>query len=198
MIRHPFVEAEVRSNIEREDSNWFTKASRRTTKFKKGRRFEETSSIWSDAKPAFMILQSNKCVFCERLFGGPEDSRIEMDLEHFRPKSSVVPWSRPDGQTGYPADTGGASPGGYYWLAYDIANYAASCKTCNTIHKSNAFPIAGERCMTHGDPDALEAERPYLCYPIGEVDVDPEELITFTGTIAVPRAASGFARSVRS
>ncbi|MBY5828654.1 hypothetical protein HFN47_00860 [Rhizobium leguminosarum] len=193
MIRYSLDEEQIRSNIVREDRTWFAKTATRTAKFKRERQYAEKSAIWSAAKPAFMIAQNNKCLFCERVFGSPDDSRIEMDLEHFRPKSSVMPWVRPEGSDGYPADTGQGS-GGYYWMAYDISNYAASCKTCNTLHKSNCFPIAGARRLQHDEVASLSSERPYLCYPLGNQDEDPENIITFTGTIAVPAAADGFNR----
>jgi hypothetical protein len=38
---------------------------------------------------------------------------------------------------------------------------------------------------------ALSGELPYLCYPLGTVDDDPEELVTFVATIAKPRATGG-------
>ena len=41
-----------------------------------------------------MLLQFDKCAFYERPFTGPDESRIEMDLEHYRPKSAVLEWSR--------------------------------------------------------------------------------------------------------
>ncbi|NTA84818.1 hypothetical protein G6L13_30685 [Agrobacterium tumefaciens] len=193
MIRYALDENQIRSNIILEDATWFAKTARRTAKFKRERQYAEKSTIWSAAKPAFMIAQKNKCLFCERAFSGPNDSRIEMDLEHFRPKSSVTPWVRPLGADGYPEDTGQGSDG-YYWLAYDISNYAASCKTCNTLHKSNCFPIAGTRLAQHDAQATLSSERPYLCYPLGDQDEDPENIITFAGTIAIPAAAGGFNR----
>jgi hypothetical protein len=195
MIRHPLNSAQLRADIEKVDATWFTKAEKRTKKLVRSGAFDEKSSIWSAAKPAFMLLQSNKCAFCERPFSGPNESRIEMDLEHFRPKGAITDWKPPEGTTRYPADTGCPSPTGYYWLAYDTSNYAAACKICNSDYKGTCFPIAGVRCLDPKTPAALAAEQPYLVYPIGEDDADPEHLITFTGTIARPVAADGWAHA---
>jgi hypothetical protein len=191
MIRHALDPARLRADIEREDANWFAKAAERTTKLINLGYFEETSSIWSKAKPAFMLLQSNKCAFCERPFTGPDESRIEMDLEHFRPKSTVAVWEGAQESRSYPANIGTASKNGYYWLANDPTNYLAACKICNSDYKRAYFPVAGPRCEDPGDLPALAAERPYLVYPVGTVDEDPEKIITFTGTVARPVAANG-------
>lgn len=191
MIRHALDTANLERDILKEDPKWYSKAATRTAKFENLRRFEEKSSIWTVAKPAFMLLQSNKCAFCERPFSGPDESRIEMDLEHFRPKSTVVDWSPPNGPHPYPGNFGAPSQTGYYWLAYNTGNYAAACKICNSDYKGASFPIVGPRCTDSIDPEALVAEEAYLVYPIGTADRDPEDLITFTGTIARPVAPSG-------
>jgi hypothetical protein len=195
VIRHALDPAALRADIEMEDANWFTKATKRAKKLAKLGMFEEKSSIWSSAKPAFMLLQSNKCAFCERPFSGPNESRIEMDLEHFRPKSAIAAWTPPPGPKRYPAELGAPSPNGYFWLAYETSNYAAACKICNSDYKAACFPIAGPRCVDPADPAALAAERPYLVYPIGTADDDPEDLITFTGTIARPVVPGGLRHS---
>jgi hypothetical protein len=191
MIRHALDPDQLRTDIEKQDARWFAKAATRTRRFVRLGAFDEKSSIWSTAKSAFMLLQQNKCAFCERPFTGPEESRIEMDLEHYRPKSAVAMWKPPAGVRPYPSLTGDASATGYYWLAYQTGNYAAACKICNSDHKGAYFPIAGTRCGDPHDAAALAAEQPYLVYPIGTSDEDPEDLITFTGTVAHPVAADG-------
>jgi len=162
MIRHKLDPAQLRANIEKEQASWFRSAKEKTRRSKELRRFEDPSPIWSKAKPAFMILQSNKCAFCERPFTGPEESRIEMDLEHFRPKGAVSAWEGPSPPTSYPLNTGTASANGYYWLAHDISNYLAACKICNSDYKGTYFPVAGPRCADPDDLPALAAEQPYL------------------------------------
>lgn len=191
MIRHELDEAKLRAGIEAEDPRWFAKAERRTQNFIRKGRFEEKTSIWSSAKASFMLLQFNKCVFCERAFTGPDESRIEMDLEHFRPKSAISEWRAPPGVHPYPTSFGGASTTGYYWLSYQTTNYAAACKVCNSDYKGSCFPIAGPRCDDPLKPDTLVNEKAYLLYPIGRSDDDPEDVITFTGTVARPVASSG-------
>ena len=173
--------------------SWQTKAKVRAKEIARKKKFEEASSIWSEVKEVFIELQHRKCVFCERQFESQEYGRIEHDLEHFRPKSSVKPWPPRDWTTNYTAPMGGDSKDGYYWLAYDLENYAAACKVCNSPLKSDYFPVAGQRAKTKRSYDPSQ-EKPYLCYPIGANDVNPETLITFRATTAVPVAASGHAR----
>lgn len=191
MIRHTLDSAMLKAEIEKIDPRWFSKTATRTKKFLKLKRFEEKSSIWSNAKPAFMLIQSNKCAFCERPFTGPDESRIEMDLEHFRPKSAITDWTPPQGDRPYPKALGGSADNGYYWLSYHTGNYAAACKICNSDHKGACFPIAGQRWVDPNDGNAGPSESAYLIYPIGIADEDPEDLIAFTGTIAHPVASDG-------
>lgn len=73
---------------------------------------------------------------------------------------------------------------GYPLLAYNPLNYGAACLTCNRVRKKNYFPIAGTRDFTSTDPAAMTGERPYLLYPISDLDDDPEDLIAFAGITA--------------
>ena len=156
------------------------------------------TNIWSRIKPVYMVLQGSKCAFCER---GMEDQAIEQDVEHFRPKKAVKRWPTPKGieqeldatglQVRQPA-TG--SERGYGLLAYHPWNYVASCKTCNSVFKRSYFPIAGTRDTHARKPATLrQRERPYLIYPLGDLDDDPEELITFHGLSPQP-GRNGFDR----
>lgn len=189
MIRYAYDPQEVDQQVTALDAKWPTKAAARTRTFVRKGQYAEKSSIWSTVKPVYMTLQQNKCVFCERQFENRDYGKIEFDLEHFRPKSNVAAW--PDTQRhptlNYPA-IGGASEAGYYWLAYELRNYAASCKVCNTVFKLNYFPVANDR---GGPASDLAQEGALLCYPIGEVDADPESLVTFVVTTAVPAAQAG-------
>lgn len=195
MIRYALDSIALEQEIRATDRTWFAKAEKRTRAIVAAGQFSEKASIWSKTKPAFIRLQMNKCVFCERQFETPDYGTIEYDVEHFRPKSSVEPW--PDAsrhpRIAYDFATGEASSTGYFWLAYDVLNYAASCKVCNTIFKLNYFPIASSRAPAPADATALRSERPFLCYPIGTADDDPETLITFSATTAVPAKRSGHA-----
>ncbi len=192
MIRHNANLTEIEAAVDAIDANWRSKAAARTAQFVANGRYAEPSAIWSTVKPIFMRLQRNKCVFCERQFENELYGKIEFDLEHFRPKSSVAIWPDPNKHSySYPFSTGPDNPAGYYWLPYALENYAASCKVCNTGLKSNYFPIAGPRQKT---PGKTSKEKQLLCYPIGADDTDPEELLTFIATTAVPKASSGHKR----
>ena len=189
MIRYDASAAAIEAAVDAISPKWRDKAAKRTAAFTKAGKYAEKSAIWSEVKPVFMAAQRNKCVFCERQFENELYGKIEFDLEHFRPKSSVLAWPVPGRHDhSYDFETGGANEAGYYWLPYDLGNYAASCKVCNSNLKSNFFPVAGERLTAPGD---LASERAYLTYPIGTGDADPESLIAFVATTAVPRAAGG-------
>lgn len=192
MIRYQVSPNDIETAVNAIDAKWLEKAKKRTAAFVGAGKYEEASSIWSTVKPAFMKIQHNKCLFCERKLESEKYGKIEHDLEHFRPKSSVRIW--PDAglhgfSFGFP--TGEASQNGYFWLPYALANYAASCKSCNTALKSDYFPIEGVRLVADGD---LKSEKAFLCYPIGEGDDDPERLVTFLGITAVPVAKTGHKR----
>src|SRR5262249_22791986 len=79
---------------------------------------------------------------------------------------------------------------GYFLLAYHPHNYAAACKTCNSPFKNDYFPIAGHRMEGKYDPVEYLAEDPFLVYPLGTMDEDPEDLIAFDGVISIPRYTS--------
>ena len=77
-----------------------------------------------------------------------------------------------------------APPGandGYYLLAYHLLNYAVACKPCNSGLKKDYFPIAGDYHLEGEDPADMGGEQPWLFYPIGSRDADPEEVISFRG-----------------
>lgn len=195
MIRYSIDHDTVVQLVDEHKSSWRTRASERTRGFIEVGKFNEESSIWSEIKPVFMDIQFNKCVFCERKLGDDNFSRVEHDLEHFRPKGRVTKWPRRGSAVSFSFELGETSARGYFWLAYDLKNYAAACKTCNSSLKSDAFPIAGARGVAASDVDALKTlEKPFLCYPIGVLDDDPETLIDFVGTVARPARARGHKR----
>ncbi len=195
MIRYGGLDrAGLEAIVRAHDANWLTKAETRTTALEAAGAFVESSSIWGDIKAVFMRLQNFKCVFCERPLAGLVAGSAEHDVEHFRPKSSIKAWplAKDKVRFNYAFSTGGASAGGYYWLAYDVLNYAAACKPCNTARKSNFFPIRGARGEPHQKIEALnKLEKPLLIYPITSLDENPEELIIFEGVLAVPKHTFG-------
>lgn len=142
-----------------------------------------------------MRLQRNKCAYCERVLGSVKYGKIEHDLEHFRPKNAVKEWPTTamnrDSHYNYDFATGDKMENGYYLLAYNILNYATACKSCNSKFKSTYFPIAGTRSPHSANFTQLQKESPFLLYPLGTVDDDPEDILTFTGIIPVPKVKTG-------
>jgi hypothetical protein len=198
MIRYPISIAAIEAKINERVASWMGRAAARTAHFREVGRYDETFSIWSEIKPVFMEIQSNKCAYCERRLAGsdvaaPENEsttgRIEQDVDHFRPKSAAKSWPDPSHRSyvnlSYPFSTGGDGPG-YHLLAYALANYVVACKTCNSELKKTYFPVASKRMGDTGDPELLAKEKPYLIYPLGTTDDDPRALIGFKGVLPIP------------
>jgi len=170
---------------------WPQRSAAALKKFLADPEAKKLPSVWSEIKPVFVYLQKGKCGFCERLLGQDEVAAYESDVEHFRPKKGVTPWppATPIGHDPYPADLP-ATPGkgaGYRNLPYHELNYMIACKTCNTRCKGNFFPVAKKHQLTATDPLGLRnLEEPYLIFPLGDLDDDPETLLTFIGYKAVP------------
>ncbi len=192
MIRYAVSEAELRSAITEVDKKWFTNTAAVIARLPSPPESSDFKPLWSKIKGIYIEMQNSKCCFCEK----PLEGKIEQDVEHFRPKAEVKPWTVPsqllaEGVTvQQPAD--GSSEPGYSQLAYSPFNYAMSCKTCNSTLKKNYFPIEGTRDTAATDPAQMDGEKSLLIYPIGVTDVDPEELIEFEALSPVPRSASGF------
>jgi hypothetical protein len=201
MIRYPIDLDVLEGWVDQEVPGWRVRAADRTESFRLAGRYDENSPIWSEIKHIFMTLQHNKCAYCERQLAVGEFAPVEHDVEHFRPKGAVEEWppADPDG-TGrwrglaYGFPTGGSSEDGYYLLAYSLRNYATACKPCNSPLKSNYFPIAGPRNHSAEEPAELEPELPFLMYPIGDLDDDPESLMGFEALVPLPLAVSGEAK----
>jgi hypothetical protein len=194
MIRYEITAAELNARIDKLAPSWRAAARRKTSAFQTAGEYKEKKGSWSEIKPVFMELQGGKCAYCERRAGTDEKSTIEHDVEHFRPKSAVKAWPPAGSKLSYGFETGPASQKGYFLLAYNPLNYIASCKKCNTPYKSNYFPIArSKRLLTETDFAKLAAEKPFLIYPISDIDDDPADLITFEGIVPSPRAPTGHA-----
>lgn len=191
MIRYPFTLDELRSRIEAEAPGWLGRAAERTERFRRAGRYDEESGIWSQIKAVYMRLQHCKCAYCERRLASEDfGGAIEHDLEHYRPKGPVLAWpskaiERERGIS-YRFATGEAFPEGYYLLAYHLLNYVTACRKCNSPLKASFFPIAGSRGAQSEDPVSLRGEAPFLLYPLGDLDEDPEEVLTFDGINPVP------------
>jgi hypothetical protein len=198
MIRYNVTSDDLFMMIELRVPGWLTQAKKKTARFKKSKCYREKSGTWSPVKPVFIELQHGKCAYCERKLEEGALGKIEWDVEHFRPKSKVRLW--PPQGTGsrktFPFGTGSASAKGYYLLPYHPLNYLASCKVCNSPLKSDFFPIAApRRSFSEPDPRKLLKERPFLPYPLTDLDEDPETLLTFQGFICVPVDGSGDRRN---
>jgi len=195
VIRYPVTRAELEELIRTESGTWLAEAVKKTAAFRALGRYEEEAGTWSAIKGAYMKLQHGKCAYCERKSGADEESKIEHDVEHFRPKSKVRQWPPKKWNLKYSFATGEPAETGYYLLAYNIFNYAVACKKCNTIYKSDYFPIAGKaRIVDRDEAQELAGEEPFLIYPLGDADEDPEDLITFQGLIPLPRHEDGLPR----
>ena len=182
MIRYPATLEELRAKVEEHVPGWGARANRRTEKFRRKKKYDEKSSIWSEVKPVFMELQGEgKCCFCERKFEYGELGRHELDIEHFRPKANVKECPRSRVGEGIRLTAPPGANDGYYLLSYHLLNYAVACKPCNSGLKKNYFPIAGAYHLEGADPAEMGAEQPWLFYPIGWRDVDPEDVISFRG-----------------
>ena len=133
-----------------------------------------------------MDLQGDgKCCFCERKFESGDLGRYELDLEHFRPKGKITAWDAPQSllDEGIRFTPPPDASHGYYLLPYNLLNLTVACKPCNSGLKKSYFPI-GRAYDLHGDdPRQMDAEQPWLLYPLGDVDVDPEKAISFHGIL---------------
>jgi hypothetical protein len=187
MLRYRVTEAELRARVGEQKAGWLETAVLRTGHFKQVRKYDETEGSWSQIKDVYVELQHNKCAYCERKLAHSMYGLIDHDVEHFRPKSRVTKWPPKKRNLKYTFDVGDEWAEGYYELAYNLFNYATACKPCNTVLKGNYFPISGPRGPQSGDIVQLnKTERPFLIYPVGSIDVDPETLITFEGIMPIP------------
>lgn len=198
MIGYRIGRDQLYALIEKRVPGWLQRAEERTNQFRAAGKFEEKSSIWSEIKAVLFEVQGNgKCIFCERKLESVEYGLVEQDVEHFRPKSRVSDWKPPAEFDTSRVEIAPApkEKSGYFLLAYNPLNYAASCKPCNSTLKRDRFPIAGEYDFSGEDPVELRKEKPLLIYPIGTFDDDPEQLIAFHGISPFALRQRGHARN---
>ncbi len=194
MIRYPITLAAIKGRIAALKATWFDRTIQAINNLPAKPKSSDFNALWSEIKDVYIELQHSKCAFCEK----PLEGRIEQDVEHFRPKAEVEPWQPPQDlvtaglNLRQPGD--GSKELGYRFLAYHPLNYAAACKTCNSIFKGNLFPIAGPRKTKAKRPPANSTEQPYLIYPISKLDDDPEDLINFVGCVPQPVKPAGHDR----
>lgn len=135
-----------------------------------------------------------KCAYCESVYGHVYDG----DIEHFRPKGSVV-------------EKNPKTPG-YYWLANNWDNLLLSCQHCNQkrkhiikankvpLGKQDQFPLSDEstRVITHTDTHKLDLENRLLLNPCIEnpeehFDYDPIEGVMITKTDMAKKSVDVYA-----
>lgn len=199
MIRYPISEAALRQRIEDPTqggkAGWTALAATSQAAVARAGRWTngQFPELWTDIKGVYITLQHSKCAYCETVVGGAA-GRVEFDVEHYRPKSRVQPWTVPAGLVGQKIQVAPNDAAGYHLLPYSIWNYAVSCKTCNTAYKGDRFPTAAAPVKGSAAAKVLKAEKAYLVYPIGSRDTDPQKLIGFHGVSLYALAKSGFPR----
>lgn len=112
-----------------------------------------------DVEGMLHAMQGRVCAYCGI-------SNNSLDVEHFRPKGPI------DGDQNH---------GGYWWLAYDEANYFLSCSACNRNRKRGCFPLQqGATRSTYESRGGIATELRVLLDPtIDPVEewltIDPED-----------------------
>jgi uncharacterized protein (TIGR02646 family) len=119
------------------------------------------SAVWKELKDTLKRVSHNKCWYCESV-----DSRSDNAVDHYRPKNAVA--ECPD-------------HAGYWWLAFNWANYRFCCTFCNcrridqaTGHgggKADHFPVRDEASRARTPGDDIANEEPLLLDPA--VPADP-------------------------
>lgn len=178
------------TEIARESATWLTRAQE-TVRVNRGEgRYKQKTPNWSDIKEAYVRVQHSKCAYCEKELS--EEDLGAIDMEHYRPKSSVRAWPtqaiKEEREIDYDLPNRSSEDEGYYLLTHNVWNYVASCKTCNSL-KSDFFPVKGNLNIKLEDP-AESQDQPYILYPLGDLDEDPEDFFKFTGISPVIVATS--------
>jgi hypothetical protein len=197
LISYRVTRAELEERIKAKRPTWLRRADERTARFRALGKYQEESSIWSEIKDVYMELQGgSKCAFCERKLETVDYGLAEQAVEHFRPKGRLRAWTLAPAlaQQGISISAPPKKRGGYYLLAYDLYNYAASCHPCNSGLKKDHFPTEATPELGGERPESLAVEQPLLVYPIGDFDDPPENLIHFYGVSPQATADSGYPR----
>ena len=127
-----------------------------------------TGEYWSNFKGEFAKV-SEKCAYCELDAVGPSDG----DVEHYRPKGSISKLDKknqgeetPDLVRVKGRKFQQGCKTGYWWLAYDWANYLLSCGVCNRKWKRDLFPVKkGTNLKSRPSPGCEKTEVPLLLNP---------------------------------
>jgi len=183
----------IETLINTHNETWIKRASERTATYKVEGKVTHDSHIWSQIKEVYMKIQGNKCAFCETELEGKDSGKGLHDIEHFRPKNRIRKWkSSPEFDSLGIHITAPSASKGYHLLTYNLLNYSISCKPCNQAIKSDRFPIKGNYNTTMENPATeSDAETPLLLFPLGQIDVDCENLISFRGSVPVTIKPNG-------
>ncbi len=206
MVRYDIDRPALLALIDAEKPQWRATAQAKTLAITARGRYDKAldGEGWGDIKPVYMKLQANKCAYCERKLAGPPYGNREHDVEHFRPKSRLRAWPHKtmhkhlvtDGQLktyGFPLGSAHDDQG-YARLAFEPLNYCTACARCNQSLKSDFFPARAARQLQADDPARMKSEKAFLIFPLGRLDDDPANLITFAGVVPKPVASRGFKR----
>ena len=131
---------------------------------------ENNKELWSEIKAELAKLSNDKCWYTESKQQG-----ADTDVDHFRPKKRVAEVKDKDNP--HP---------GYWWLAFDLANYRFSCIYANRRRrdiesgdvggKADHFPLVDEEKRARTPQCDCDEEQPLLLDPCKATDV---ALITF-------------------
>ena len=123
--------------------------------------------LWARLKPELAKVMHGKCWYTEAPQAG-----TDTDVDHFRPKSAVKGVRKPG--TNEPHR-------GYWWRAFDPANYRYSCIVANrprrdleTGHvggKVDEFPIWDEKQRAWCPNDDCDIEQPLLIDPCNASEI---------------------------
>lgn len=160
-------------------SDWKSKATHARASVAKASLSERSDvikdyqSLWKDLKPELARLSYDKCWYTEAPQAG-----TDIDVDHFRPKNSVHNARRGANEETHP---------GYWWRAFDPANFRLSCIMANrrrhdvatghTGGKADEFPLQDETKRAWRPEDECDDEQPLLLDPCDPFDVT---LVTFS------------------
>jgi len=183
----------IKALINAHNSTWLNRAAVKTATYKTEGKVTDDKHIWSEIKEVFMKIQGNKCAFCESELEGKTSGKGLHDVEHFRPKNRITKWNpSPEFKSLEITITDPAVSKGYHLLTYNILNYSIACGPCNQALKSDKFPIKGIYNTSMENPTKeSKTEIPLLLFPIGELDDDCENLISFEGAVPKVVASDG-------
>lgn len=115
---------------------------------------DDNDGLWKDdkLKEWMLSLSHDKCWYTEVKCGAEY-----LEVEHFRPKGSVK------------NEDGTKVTDGYYWLAFNLANYRLS-KPMPNRKKGSYFPIFNENARATSNQDCHLDEQPYFLDPVSPRD----------------------------